>query len=183
MRNDVKIVRDWLGVNPRTGRQHLPDARKSSAALSRGLGVYQVEGLLIDLDLFTRLAARGQARGHEGLPDLQLALKLVTGRPFDQLRPGGWAWLYEGDRVDQHAIASVLDVARQVAASSSELGDPASTQAALRTAAKAAPHEELRIDDPAAYGQPSPRATDERGTCTAASSDTHGQETPQRGSG
>ena len=29
VRNDIKMVRDWLGTNPRTGRLHLPDARES----------------------------------------------------------------------------------------------------------------------------------------------------------
>ncbi len=39
------------------------------------------------------------------------ALRLVTGRPFDQLRPGGWTWLFEGRRHDEYALVAVADVA------------------------------------------------------------------------
>jgi LysM repeat protein len=67
-RNDVKVVRDWLGVNPRTGRKHLPDAREAPAAIARGVGVYQVEGLLVDINLFRRLRVRGEARGRRRHP-------------------------------------------------------------------------------------------------------------------
>jgi hypothetical protein len=38
VRNDIKVLRDWLGVNPRTGRKHLPDARDSAAARAGGVG-------------------------------------------------------------------------------------------------------------------------------------------------
>jgi LysM repeat protein len=107
VRNDIKVLRDWLGVNPRTGRRHLPDARESAAARARGIGVYQVEDLLVDADLFRRLRVRGESRGADGIDDLQQALQLVTGQPFDKLRPGGWTWLYEGDRLDHHLICGI----------------------------------------------------------------------------
>ena len=70
VRNDIKVLRDWLGVNPRTGRKHLPDARDSAAARARGIGVYQVEDLLVDADLFRRLRVRGESRGADGIDDL-----------------------------------------------------------------------------------------------------------------
>jgi len=107
VRNDMKVLRDWLGTNPRTGRRHLPDARDTAAGRTRGLAVYQVEGLVVDLDLFQRLLQRADATGPEGLTDLDRALRLVRGRPFDQLRPHGWGWLYEGDRIDLHTEASI----------------------------------------------------------------------------
>ncbi len=110
VRNDIKVLRDWLGTNPRTGRRHLPDARDTAAARARGMAVYQVEGVLVDLHLFNRLVKRAGAAGPGGLADLDQALRLVRGRPFDQLRPHGWEWLYEGDRVDLHAEAAVQRV-------------------------------------------------------------------------
>ena len=52
----------------------------------------------------------------------------MGGQPFDQLRTGGWSWLHEGDRLDQHMLCAIVDVAHMVAALS-------------------APHEEiLRLD-------------------------------------
>ncbi|NNM48282.1 LysM peptidoglycan-binding domain-containing protein [Knoellia koreensis] len=146
-RNDVKIVRDWLGVNPRTGRKHLPDAREAPAAKARGVGVYQVEDVLVDVDLFKRLRLRGEARGADGMPDLRRALTLVEGRPFDRLRPGGWSWLLEGDRLDHHMLCAVVDVAHLVTTHSLQAGDHRTARAATELACLAAPYEEIpRLD-------------------------------------
>lgn len=94
---------------PRTGDPHLPDARKAPAAIARGVGVYQVLDLLIDADLFRRLRVRGESGGPDALEDLRKALELVQGRPFDRLRDGGWSFLSEGDRLDQHMICAIVD--------------------------------------------------------------------------
>jgi nucleoid-associated protein YgaU len=146
-RNSIMTLRDWLGVNPRTGQNHVPDARQSPAAKARGVGVYQVDGLLIDADLFRRLRVRGEARGADGITDLRRALTLVVGQPFDQLRTGGWSWLHEGDRLDQHMLCAVVDVAHMVTTFGLKDGDLRRAQAAAELAAKAAPHEEIpRLD-------------------------------------
>jgi LysM repeat protein len=147
VRNDIKVLRDWLGVNPRTGRKHLPDARDSAAARARGIGVYQVEDLLVDADLFRRLRIRGESRGADGIDDLRQALQLVSGQPFDRLRPGGWTWLYEGDRLDHHLVCGIVDVAHLVTTHVLAEGDLNTARAATQIAASAAPYEEIpRLD-------------------------------------
>ena len=80
MRVHLSKVRSWLGVDPTTGGKYLPDATKSPAGIARGMGIYQLVGVLADIDLFRRLRARGQARGPEGLSDLQAALGSGHGR-------------------------------------------------------------------------------------------------------
>jgi LysM repeat protein len=147
VRNDIKVLRDWLGVNPRTGRKHLPDARDSAAARARGIGVYQVEDLLVDADLFRRLRVRGESRGADGIDDLKQALQLVTGQPFDKLRPGGWTWLYEGDRLDHHLVCGIVDVAHLVTTHALAEGDLNTARTATQIATSAAPYEEIpRLD-------------------------------------
>jgi len=146
-RNGIKPVRDWLGVNPRTGENHVPDARQSTAAKARGVGVYQVDGLLIDADLFRRLRVRGETRGAAGITDLRRALTLVVGQPFDQLRTGCWSWLHEGDRLDQHMLCAIVDVAHLVTTSALKDGYLGQARAAAELAALCAPHEEIpRLD-------------------------------------
>ena len=112
VRTDMKILRDWLGTDPRTGTAYLPDARTTPAALRRGVAVYQLDGALCDWHLFQRLRAATKPKGEgERAADLQAAFDLVTGRPFEHARPAGWGWLFEGDRVDLHAAKAVADVA------------------------------------------------------------------------
>ena len=147
VRKDIQVARTWLGVNPRTGRLHIPDSRQTAAAKTRGRPAYQIEGLLVDADLFRRLRLRGQARGREGLTDLQQALALVTGTPFDQLRDTGRAWLAEGDRLDQILLCSVIDVAHLVSVAALEQGDIEQARSAAELALRVAPDEEsARLD-------------------------------------
>lgn len=142
--NYIKTTRSWLGTNPTTGQWHLPHADKSPAAQTRGVNVYQVDdGLLVDADLFKRLRIRGQARGGDaGLRDLAQALDLVNGRPFDQLREAGWAWLINGERHDEYLTVAVADVALTVATDYLERGDVLRARTAAELAVLAAPDEE-----------------------------------------
>lgn len=151
VREYVRLVREWLGTNPCTGEPHLPDARLAHGALHRGTAVYEVVDLLVDLDLFRRLRLRGQARGADGIEDLRTALRLVEGRPFDapvQRRAGGgWTWLVDGDRLDEHAVVAVVDVAHLVVTHALATGNLAAARMAAETAAMAAPFEEIpRLD-------------------------------------
>ncbi len=144
-RDYINIVRDWLGINPSTGEPHLPHADKSPAAQARGLNLYQVDhGLLVDADLFKRLSLRARARGGvDGQRDLATALRLVSGRPFDQLRPGGWTWLFEGERHDEYALVAVADVAFTLTTAYLAAGDLIRARAATEIAMLAAPDEEI----------------------------------------
>ncbi len=112
MRNGVSRARQWLGVNPATGQHHLP-----YAAPGPGETRYRLQGLLVDADLFRRLRLRGVARGAEGIGDLQRALDLVTGMPFDRQRGrDGYRWLLDaGDRLDVIYTAAIIDVAHTLA--------------------------------------------------------------------
>jgi hypothetical protein len=150
-RDYVGRCREWLGQDPTTGELHLPHAQDTPAARVRGVNVYQVIGLLVDVDIFRRLRTRAEARGGaEGIADLKQALRLVQGRPFDQLRPGGWGWLFEGDRLDHHMTCAVVDVAHIVATYDLQTGDLAGARAAAEIAFLAAPHEEIPTLDLAA---------------------------------
>ena len=146
-REYARSVREWLGTDPLTGDRHLPDARHAPAAIDRGVGVYQVLNVLVDVDLFRRLRVRGEARGGDGINDLRTALRLVQGRPFDRLRRGGWGWLLEGDRLDEHMVCAVVDVAHLVTTHSLKAGNLRLARIAAETAALAAPYEEIpRLD-------------------------------------
>ena len=142
----VGTVRKWLGTDLSTGNWYLPESTLSPSAKARGIPVYEVIGLLCDADLFKRLRVRGQARGQQGIDDLVAGLRLVDGRPFDQLRPGGYGWLAETP-LDLYLTAGVVDVAHIVATHALASGDLESARWASETAIAAAPSEDKpRLD-------------------------------------
>lgn len=110
VRRDLTIVRARLGTNPRTGYPHLPEAYDNTEARLRGVGVYLVEDLLCDAELFRRLRIRGEAAGAAGIDDLAAALQLVNGMPYEQLRRRGGLWLGR-THDDHHLVAGIIDVA------------------------------------------------------------------------
>lgn len=142
VRHHTSTVRRWLGTNPRTGRPYLPLAADIPATRAFGMNVYQLdEGLLVDLDLFRRLRARGLVRGREGLGDLTTALALVAGRPFDQLRPTGWHWLADQGHAAVTTMA-ISTVALIAVTALTEQGNQQQADAAASIALLAAPNEE-----------------------------------------
>lgn len=147
-RTDLGIIRKWLGTNPRTGRPHLPSANDSKTALQTGVTTYQLEDLLLDVDLFRRLRARGQARGTDGHPDYDTALRMVTGQPFDQLRETGWSWLLDDDaRLHDTLACAVVDVAHIVVNDALANGDLDRARHAAETARRASPYDDIaRLD-------------------------------------
>lgn len=146
-RTDISFLRAWLAANPRTGRPHLPAAKASRIYEETRVAGYQVEDVLVDLYLFRRLRARGQSRGTEGMADLEAALRLVTGEPFDHLRERGWSWLLDGERLHETAACTVVDTAHIVVTDALSRGDLARAHAAAETACRAAPYDEIaRLD-------------------------------------
>ncbi|OUZ10235.1 hypothetical protein BHE97_07720 [Aeromicrobium sp. PE09-221] len=142
-RVDMNALRSWLGTNPHTSARHLPKADESRAAQQRGGHFYQVDGVLLDADLFRRLRARGQARGTAGISDLVTALRLVTGQPFGQLRPNGWSWVLEGDRIDHILTCAIVDVAHIVTTHALAEGDLPMAHESAEVAHHAAPYDEI----------------------------------------
>jgi hypothetical protein len=142
LRQAIHISRKWLGTNPRTGRDHLPPAAPSPG----GPALYRVENVLIDAELFRRLRLRALARGTDGIAELQAALDLVTGPPFDQRRPGGYGWLAETP-LDHEYTAMVVDVAHLVATHHLAAGEPHLARAAAQTALKAGGTDDIALLD------------------------------------
>jgi hypothetical protein len=144
--NYMTAARKWVGVDPVTGTSYLPECTKTDAGRQRGMGVYQIVGILSDEDLFRRLRVRAEARGADGIHDLIAALQLVVGRPFDQLRKRGYGWLAETP-LDHQLTAAIVDVAHIVATHCLAAGDYDTASWAAEMAIRAAPAEEKpRLD-------------------------------------
>ncbi|MFD4323623.1 LysM peptidoglycan-binding domain-containing protein [Nocardioides sp. NPDC058538] len=140
---DLSALRAWLGTNPRTKTAHLPGALKTRAAHRLGYAAYQADDILVDLDLFRRLRARGQAKGEDGITDLVEALRLVTGEPFSDLREKGWAWLAQGQRHDQIAVSMIVDTAHLVVTRALAEHNHDLARFAAETAIAAAPFDDV----------------------------------------
>lgn len=149
VRKDMNVLRNWLGDNPRTGHNFIPDATHHDEAIRRGVGLYLVEDLLVDANLFRRLRLRAEARGTEGLPDLLAALRLVKGAPYEDLRIRGRAWLTDG-RPDRYLLCAIVDVAHLVTSVALEAGDLNQARAAAELALLVAPDETMPALDLAA---------------------------------
>lgn len=144
---DLGKLRNWLGKNPRTGKDHLQDARRTPASQRLGYPAYQAEDILVDLDLFRRLRTRGQARGADGITDLHQALRVVSGEPFSQLRDKGWSWLLDGQRHDHIAVSMIVDTAHLVVNRALTEDQHDIAREAAEIASRAAPYDDIpRLD-------------------------------------
>lgn len=144
-RKDLGILRGWLGRDHRTGEQHLPNARQTHATGVHA--TYAVHGIATDLDLFRRLRARGQSRGAAGIDDLRTALTLVSGEPFSDLRPSGWSWLLEGERLDHVISCAIVDTGHILTTHALSIGDLDLARFSSERTYQAAPYDETsRLD-------------------------------------
>jgi LysM repeat protein len=126
VRNLMLGARNWLGINPATGREHLPP----NAGEDRG-GLYVAEGILVDAELFRRLRLRAMTSGPAGITDLRAALDLVTGVPFEAHRPRGYGWIAD---LVAHYTGMVADAAHIVATHHLAAGEPEPAAAAAQVA-------------------------------------------------
>jgi len=136
----VSHVRTWLGEDPRTGGLYLPTARDNAN------GVYLLQGLLVDADLFRRLRVRGVARGDAGIVDLQAALALVVGPPLQHRREEGYGWLVDTP-LEHHYTASVVDTAHLVADICLAAGNPQGALAAAQVSRAAGDTSDVALLD------------------------------------
>jgi nucleoid-associated protein YgaU len=140
-RQSISIVRQWLGINQRTGREHLPKGIGAGLA-----NPYRLEDVLVDAELFRRLRLRGTARGADGIPDLQAALDLVAGVPFSHRRPEGYRWLAD-NALDHIYAGMIVDVAHIVATHHLAAGEPELAASAAHIALKAGSSEDVPLLD------------------------------------
>lgn len=147
VRQSISVVRTWLGTDE-DGDAFLPSGLTAAAG-----GRYRITGALEDADLFRRLRARGLARGADGITDLQAALDLVRGRPFElpDLRVrgvGGYGWLLDdGNRMDLELAAVVVDVAHVVSTHHLGNGEPGRAIAAAQVALRSGTYEDVPLLD------------------------------------
>jgi hypothetical protein len=140
-RQSISIVRQWLGINARTGREHLPKGGGAGLA-----NPYRLEDVLVDAELFRRLRLRGTARGADGIADLWAALNLVAGVPFSDRRPEGYRWLAD-DALDHIYAGMIVDVAHILATHHLAAGEPELAASAAHVALKAGSSEDVPLLD------------------------------------
>ena len=143
LRRAIHVVRHWLGTNPRTGHEYLPQTMPAA-----GITLYRVEDLLSDAELFRRLRLRGITHGPHGIHDLETALTLVTGPPFDpaQRRRDGYTWLIDTP-VDAESTAMIIDVAHVVATHHLSTGRPDLAARAARVSLTAGSRDDIPLLD------------------------------------
>jgi nucleoid-associated protein YgaU len=155
VQNRAIDARKLLGTRP-DGTDWLPDAGKTESA-KRGVPTYEIDkgtnGVIVDADLLVRLKVRAQKRGEDGIEDLSTALSLVAGEPFDDLRRGGYGWLFTGQRHDQILVAAIHDAAHVLATGAMAEGRTDLVRHACDAALRANPHSDVAWLDLAAAAE------------------------------
>jgi hypothetical protein len=108
--------------------------------------VYRIDRLLSDADLFRRLRLRGVAHGKDGVDDLEAALSLVTGPPFDRQRRNGYSWLVDLP-LDYEYTAMIVDVTHLAATHHLATGHPDLAAKAAQVSLLAASHDDIALLD------------------------------------
>jgi nucleoid-associated protein YgaU len=140
-RQSISVVRQWLGMNERSGQEYLPKG------VVAGLpSPYRLEDVLVDAELFRRLRLRGSARGADGIGDLRAALDLVLGVPFSERRQEGYGWLAENP-LDHVFAGMIVDVAHIVATHHLAAGEPELAVSAAQVALRAGSSEDVPLLD------------------------------------
>jgi hypothetical protein len=140
-RQSISVVRQWLGMNERTGQEHLPKGVVAGIP-----SPYRLEDVLVDAELFRRLRLRGSARGVDGIADLRAALDLVAGVPFSDRRPEGYGWLAENP-LDHVYAGMIVDVAHIVATHHLAAGEPELAVSGAQVALRAGSSEDVPLLD------------------------------------
>ena len=128
LRQMVYDLRKQFGVNPRTDAEYLPRSEDAD-------GLYRLDDVLVDGELFRRLRLRASHRDDQRLrvQDWWQALDLVRGVPFSGVRSGGCAWLAD-QQIDEEYRSLIVDIAHQLATHHLEVGEPALAEKAARVA-------------------------------------------------
>ncbi len=128
LRQMVYDLRKQFGVNPRTDAEYLPRSEDAG-------GLYRLDDVLVDGELFRRLRLRASLRDDQRLrvQDWWQALDLVRGVPFSGVRSGGCAWLAD-QQIDEEYRSLIVDIAHQLATHHLAAGEPALAEKAARAA-------------------------------------------------
>jgi hypothetical protein len=120
----IARARAWLGED---------DDNQPRLTKGHGGELQLGPSVLLDWDLFQQLAQRGLAAGPSGAEDLDTALRLVRGKPFENVPTQRYAWVAE-TFLEQDIPVAVVDVAHRLAALRSESGDLEGAREAARRA-------------------------------------------------
>jgi LysM repeat protein len=136
-------LRAWLGDDPRTGDAFVPVSDTG----------YFLTDRLLDADLFTRLTRRSERRTRAGdardaLDDLRRALDLVRGPVLPEAGGHAYAWLANGDRLEDRTLPlAIIDAAHAAVDIALAIGDVAAAESATMTARRIDPDSTVPLCD------------------------------------